>query len=135
MKEHIRSDDIFRIFKDFVDKTQLPMSKLVSITIDGAPAMLGCSNGFIAKEEAALPDFLNKSVHNTPTSAMCKNAEHERCVNGCVNESRRFYSSKMSSEMTVLCGNTEECLEEAVESGKLRIEDTQYEMCVRLKIN
>ncbi|KAL1257368.1 hypothetical protein QQF64_010612 [Cirrhinus molitorella] len=61
MKEHTRGKDIFRSFKDFVDKTQLPMSKLVSITTDGAPAMVGRSNGFIAKckEEDAFPDFLN----------------------------------------------------------------------------
>ncbi|XP_057190131.1 general transcription factor II-I repeat domain-containing protein 2-like [Triplophysa rosa] len=61
MKEHTRGEDIFRAFKDFVDKTQLPMSKLVSITTDGAPAMVGRSNGFIAKckEDDAFPDFLN----------------------------------------------------------------------------
>lgn len=61
MKEHTRGEDIFCSFKDFVDKTQLPMSKLVSITTDGAPAMVGRSNGFIAKckEDDAFPDFLN----------------------------------------------------------------------------
>lgn len=61
MKEHTRGEDIFQTFKNFVDKTQLPMFKLVSITTDGAPAMVGRCNGFIAKckEEDAFPDFLN----------------------------------------------------------------------------
>uniref|UniRef100_A0A087XA81 HAT C-terminal dimerisation domain-containing protein n=1 Tax=Poecilia formosa TaxID=48698 RepID=A0A087XA81_POEFO len=42
-------------------KTQLPVFKLVSITTGGAPAMVGRSNGFIAKcrEDDAFPDFLS----------------------------------------------------------------------------
>ncbi|KAJ4922048.1 hypothetical protein JOQ06_021512 [Pogonophryne albipinna] len=61
MKEHTRGEDIFRTFKNFVDKTKLPMSKLSSITTDGAPAMVGRCNGFIAKcrEDDTFPDFLN----------------------------------------------------------------------------
>ncbi|XP_034075813.1 zinc finger BED domain-containing protein 5-like [Gymnodraco acuticeps] len=61
MKEHTRGEDIFRTFKNFVDKTKLPMSKLSSITTDGAPAMVGRCNGFIAKcrEDDIFPDFLN----------------------------------------------------------------------------
>lgn len=60
MKEHTRGEDIFQSFKNF-EKTQLPVCKLVSITTDGAPAMVGRSNGFIAKcrEDDAFPDFLN----------------------------------------------------------------------------
>ncbi|XP_051259245.1 general transcription factor II-I repeat domain-containing protein 2-like [Dicentrarchus labrax] len=61
MKEHTRGEDIFQSFKNFIKKTQLPVWKLVSITMDGAPAMIGRSNGFIAKcrEDDAFPDFLN----------------------------------------------------------------------------
>ncbi|KAL2087224.1 hypothetical protein ACEWY4_018283 [Coilia grayii] len=60
MKEHAQGEDIFQIFKNFVDKTQLPVYKLVSITTDGAPAMVGRFNEFIAKcrEDDALPSFL-----------------------------------------------------------------------------
>lgn len=61
MKEHTRGEDIFQSFKNFIKKTQLPVYKMVSITTDGAPAMVGRSNGFIAKcrEDNAFPDFLN----------------------------------------------------------------------------
>ena len=48
-------------FSVFQKQTQLTVSKLVSITRDGAPAMVGLVNGFIAKcrEDDAFPNFLN----------------------------------------------------------------------------
>ena len=49
MKEHTRGEDIFQSFNNFIAKTQLPVHKLVSITTDGAQAMVGRVNGFIAK--------------------------------------------------------------------------------------
>uniref|UniRef100_A0A087XSU0 Uncharacterized protein n=1 Tax=Poecilia formosa TaxID=48698 RepID=A0A087XSU0_POEFO len=60
MKEHTRGEDIFQSFKNFIEKTQLPVFKLVSITTDGAPAMVCCLNGFIAKcrEDDAFPDCI-----------------------------------------------------------------------------
>ena len=61
MKEHTRGEDTFQSFKNFIEKTQLPVYKLVSITTDGAPAMIGRVNGFIAKcrQDDVFPDFLN----------------------------------------------------------------------------
>ncbi|XP_061820631.1 general transcription factor II-I repeat domain-containing protein 2-like [Nerophis lumbriciformis] len=61
MKEQTRREDIFQSFKNFVEKTQLPVYKLMSITTDGAPAMVGRLNGFIAKcrQDDDFPDFLN----------------------------------------------------------------------------
>ncbi|XP_060762621.1 general transcription factor II-I repeat domain-containing protein 2A-like [Neoarius graeffei] len=61
MNAHTRGEDIFQIFKNFIDKTKIPVCKLVSITTDGAPAMTGRRNGFVAKcrEDEAFPDFLS----------------------------------------------------------------------------
>ncbi|XP_072769214.1 general transcription factor II-I repeat domain-containing protein 2-like [Nerophis lumbriciformis] len=61
MKEQTRGEDIFQSFKNFMEKTQLPVYKLMSITTDGAPAMVGRLNGFIAKcrQDDDFPDFLN----------------------------------------------------------------------------
>lgn len=49
VKEHSWGEDIYQVFKNFTGKTQLPVCKLTLITTDGAPAMVGHSNGFIAK--------------------------------------------------------------------------------------
>ena len=43
MKEYTRGDDIFQSFKN-LEKTLLPMYRLMSITTDGAPAMVGLVN-------------------------------------------------------------------------------------------
>ena len=43
MKGHPRCEDIFQAFREFANKFQLPLCKLVSITTDGAPAMVGGS--------------------------------------------------------------------------------------------
>ena len=61
MKEQTRGEDIFQTFKNFIEKTELPVYKLISITTDGAPAMVGRVNGFIAKcrEDDAFSGFLN----------------------------------------------------------------------------
>ena len=61
LKEHTRGEDIFKSFKNCIEKTQFPVCKLMSITTDDAPAMVGHSNGFIAKcrEDDDFPDFLN----------------------------------------------------------------------------
>lgn len=61
MNAHTRGEDIFQIFKNFIDKNKIPVCKLVSITTDGAPAMTGRRNGFVAKcrEDEAFPDFLS----------------------------------------------------------------------------
>ena len=48
-------------YKDLINSTQLPIYKPVFITTDGAPAMTGRINGFIAlcKSNVDFPDFLN----------------------------------------------------------------------------
>ena len=61
MKEHRRGDEIFQSFKNLIEKSQLPVYKLVSITMDEALAMVGDVNGFIAtcRQDDAFPNFLN----------------------------------------------------------------------------
>lgn len=61
LKGHTRGSDIFETFMEFVTKTHLPLFKLVSITTDGAPSMVGRTSGFVAlcKQSESLPDFLN----------------------------------------------------------------------------
>ena len=40
MKEYTRGNDIFQSFKNCIEKTQLPVSKFVSMTTDGAQQWL-----------------------------------------------------------------------------------------------
>ena len=61
LKGHIRGEDTFQAFMNFANKTKLPLVKLISITTDGAPAMLGSSNEFIAlcKQNNSFPKFIH----------------------------------------------------------------------------
>ncbi|KAI2644918.1 general transcription factor II-I repeat domain-containing 2-like protein [Labeo rohita] len=106
MKEHTRGEDIFQSFKNFMEKTRLPVCKLVSITTDRA--MVGRSNGFIAKcrEDDAFPDFLNYHCIIHQQALCAKNAQHER-DNGCGNEDRLFYSRQISSKTAISCASGE----------------------------
>lgn len=77
MNKHTRGEEIFQSCRDFIEKTQRPVCKLVSITTDSPPTMVGHSNGYIAKSRE-YDDFLNLPLYYTPISIMCKNAQHER---------------------------------------------------------
>lgn len=57
-----RSEHMLQTFQNFIEKTQLSVYKLASITTDGEPVMVGCLNGFIIKcrQKDAFPDFLNR---------------------------------------------------------------------------
>lgn len=61
LKGQTRGEDIYRSFKSFVEKTEFPIHKLVAITTDGAPAMLGQKVGFVSlcKNDDNIPSFTN----------------------------------------------------------------------------
>ncbi|XP_057671177.1 protein FAM200C-like [Diorhabda carinulata] len=48
LKGKTRGEDIYEVFFNSVKNYELPIYKLVSITIDGAAAMTGNKNGFVA---------------------------------------------------------------------------------------
>ncbi|XP_075237034.1 general transcription factor II-I repeat domain-containing protein 2-like [Lycorma delicatula] len=61
LKERTRGVDIFKAFKNLLNDLKVPLFKLVSITTDGAAAMIGCRIGFIAlcQNEDEFPAFLS----------------------------------------------------------------------------
>ena len=61
LKGTTRGEDIFNTFMEFANESQLPLHKLISITTDGAPSMIGRNNGFVSlcKKSDAFPDFHN----------------------------------------------------------------------------
>ena len=48
LKGHTRGEDIFNAFMEIISETKLPPFQMISITTDGAPAMMGRTSGFIA---------------------------------------------------------------------------------------
>ena len=61
LKVRTTGQDIFNAFYGFVGNINLELFKLVSITTDGAKAMIGCNNGFIAlcRKNEDFPDFIS----------------------------------------------------------------------------
>ena len=61
LKGHTRDEDTFQAFMNFANKTNLPFVKLIFITTDGAPAMVGSSNGFITlcKRNNSFSNFIH----------------------------------------------------------------------------
>lgn len=72
LKGKTRGEDIFTTFITFTKKIKLPLHKLVSISTDGAPSMIGQKNGFLAlcKQNEQFPDFISFHciIHN---NALC----------------------------------------------------------------
>ena len=64
LKSKTRGEDIFQNFKAYANSIQLQFFKLGSIQTDGAPAMTGRHNGFIAycRNDCEFPDFLSNTV-------------------------------------------------------------------------
>lgn len=59
LKDQTRGQDIYDAFKEYVNIHKFPVHKLVSMTTDGAPAMVGRHAGFVAlcKEDEEMPTF------------------------------------------------------------------------------
>ena len=54
-------NDIFLAFKNLIKSENIPVNKLVDITTDGAPAMVGVEKGFIAlcRKDSDIPKFVS----------------------------------------------------------------------------
>ncbi|XP_062998575.1 general transcription factor II-I repeat domain-containing protein 2-like [Elgaria multicarinata webbii] len=61
LKGKTRGEDIFQTFRSYATEINLPLHKLSSITTDGAPAMVGCIDGFIAhcQKDETFPKFVS----------------------------------------------------------------------------
>ncbi|XP_047020709.1 general transcription factor II-I repeat domain-containing protein 2A-like isoform X2 [Helicoverpa zea] len=80
LKEKTRGFDIFTAFKAYISQIKLPLYKLVSMTTDGAPAMTGIHNGFIAlcHKDEDFPDFISYHciIHQQVLASKRLNTKH-----------------------------------------------------------
>jgi hypothetical protein len=80
LSDRTRGQDIFNVFLKFVKESNLPLSKLVAITTDGAPSMTGKHNGFLAlcAKDESFPKFLSYHciIHQEALCAKVLKFEH-----------------------------------------------------------
>jgi len=77
IKGTTRGIDMMETFMAFAEKTKLPLHKLVAMSTDGAPSMVGRNHGFLAlcKQNEQFPDFISFHciIHNTVLCAKILN--------------------------------------------------------------
>ncbi|XP_053159163.1 LOW QUALITY PROTEIN: protein ZBED8 [Hemicordylus capensis] len=49
---------LFCVMKDFFEEKEIPLNNILSVATDGAPAMVGCYNGFMAHLKEEVPNIL-----------------------------------------------------------------------------
>lgn len=80
LKGRTQGKDIYDAFISFAEESRLPIKKLVAITTDGAPAMVGNKNGFIARcmENQIFPKFTHYHciIHQEALCAKVIRFEH-----------------------------------------------------------
>ena len=67
-------EDVFKALKTFTDAQNIDMRKLVCISTDGAPAMVGRENGLVAKVKNINPNVIafHCIMHHTSDGSLCK---------------------------------------------------------------
>lgn len=80
LKEKRCGADVYQVFKSFVDKVSLPLQKLVSVTTDGVPSIIGSNVGFVAqcKNDPVFLQFINYHciIHQQVLCSKVINYEH-----------------------------------------------------------
>lgn len=67
-----KGESIFNIVKDFFKEKNIPLKNVISITTDGAPAMVGRHRGFIAFLKNEIPGIFCYSLRHSQTTFSCK---------------------------------------------------------------
>ncbi|XP_050508156.1 general transcription factor II-I repeat domain-containing protein 2-like [Diabrotica virgifera virgifera] len=60
LKGHTTGQELFSHLKNIISSEKIPISKMVGLTTDGAPAMVGCDKGLVAlcRKDETFPQFL-----------------------------------------------------------------------------
>ncbi|RVE42541.1 hypothetical protein evm_012821 [Chilo suppressalis] len=118
LKGKTRGLDIFTEFKAYICQIELCMYKLVSMTTDGAPAMTGIHNGFIAlcRKDEDFPDFISYHciIHQQVLASKRLNTKHVmdisfKIVNSIKGKSlqRRLFKQQLDEKEPELAMHTD----------------------------
>ena len=86
MHDRTRGQDIFDLFKNNIARTNFPICKVVAITTDGAPAVIGNKSGFVAlcKGDDDIPNFIDYHCIITYSNIMFKSVKIHSCYGCCI---------------------------------------------------
>jgi hypothetical protein len=61
LEGHTTGQELFSHLKNIISSEKIPISKMVGLTTDGAPAMVGCDKGLVAlcRKDETFPQFLS----------------------------------------------------------------------------
>ncbi|KAL4702330.1 hypothetical protein ACJJTC_006936 [Scirpophaga incertulas] len=118
LKGKTRGLDIFTEFKAYICQIKLCLYKLVSMTTDGAPAMTGIHNGFIAlcHKDEDFPDFISYHciIHQQVLASKRLNTKHVmdisfKIVNSIKGKSlqRRLFKQQLGEKEPELAMHTD----------------------------
>ena len=81
MKDTTRGIDVFEGLQSSLPKIRIEnFSKCISVATDGAPSMVGCHNGLIAKVQELKPDVVAVNLSaKTPAKLECYSNGYETC--------------------------------------------------------
>ncbi|XP_050532632.1 protein ZBED8-like [Daktulosphaira vitifoliae] len=67
LKYKTRGEDLFKTFDNFMNKSNISYDKIVSVSTDGAPAMVGKEKGFVKRIKDKNPEILSYQciIHQT----------------------------------------------------------------------
>ncbi|GFW88066.1 protein ZBED8 [Trichonephila clavipes] len=71
LKTDSKGKSIFNILKENFIKNSIPLSNIISVPTDGAPAMVGCCRGFIGHLKQNVPGDVSNMLRHPSTTYSC----------------------------------------------------------------
>ncbi|GFS97807.1 protein ZBED8 [Trichonephila clavipes] len=66
-----KGESIFNVLKEYFIENSIPLSNIISVATDGAPAMVGCYRGFIGHLKQNVPGGVSNTLRHPSTAFGC----------------------------------------------------------------